>query len=670
MLNIISRDLGLSKEVSSGLDRRLSGMEQSLWETNRAISSHTNTIIGFLQARVQLPLIDRRSSMAWRAYGGFLATTIEDNNLQISRRADYAETLHTSTKTLSQGNEFEDRPERSTGLVQVFPQQIVSSEPVGRFEKSQSFFPETYTMDSQLPNSLFVTCSYEEMSSDCSRTNFYRLFYLKSPRQWRRISISINIHQSSIYWPATKVSQHEFRTKDAVFLVGPGSIPYSLQNQIQDFLSEAEDLHEDAHIEFSLSNQLNLQRQYHKARLPSISTYTESSNASSEILAFLDDLGCPRYFENEVNQIAPLEPPTRFAACINGTLVEETKFARALPSYEFLYNIQLLRCLSDISGIAKFAGITVDNSGNYLKSYLVEMPKTKCSLLLDRATQTQYHSWKHHENWARQLIQRISQVHSKGFVVGTLWYQRPAILIDSFDCLYFWRFEATIQVSDVPGALYPPEFRHYRSLSNQSINEAECPKVTPKFDIFHLGMILWILAESFSSRVSTSRLRERFSTLSGPYYSDSLVDTIALPRLANSIPQYYKDVVDACRAENPNERPPARRLLELFPPTNNSESCRIGYAKPESMDVGSLRACVAKTVTCDLCGKGIRMLFFHCNICSKGDYDICPKCYDAGLHCLEQDHLLVELENRGSCPVARRYHSRVKSSGKRDVIEL
>jgi hypothetical protein len=75
----------------------------------------------------------------------------------------------------------------------------------------------------------------------------------------------------------------------------------------------------------------------------------------------------------------------------------------------------------------------------------------------------------------------------------------------------------------------------------------------------------------------------------GHFCDESHIDPIALPRLPENIPLYYRDIIDACRAEEPNERPAAWRLLELFPSTSNSESSQTEDSKPESMDVSSLR---------------------------------------------------------------------------------
>ena len=158
---------------------------------------------------------------------------------------------------------------------------------------------------------------------------------------------------------------------------------------------------------------------------------------------------------------------------------------------------------------------------------------------------------------------------------------------------------------------------------------------------------------------------------SGPCYDESHVDPIALPRLPESIPQYYRDVVDACRAEDPKDRPAAWRLLELFPSTSGpSESAQTETVKPGVVDINSLRKCLIRMVLCDHCRKPVQAPFFHCNICSAGDYDICLACYDRELHCYERHYILVEMKYNRNWNIAQKYHSSVKSSGNRDVFEL
>jgi hypothetical protein len=70
---------------------------------------------------------------------------------------------------------------------------------------------------------------------------------------------------------------------------------------------------------------------------------------------------------------------------------------------------------------------------------------------------------------------------------------------------------------------------------------------------------------------------------------------------------------------------------------------------------------------CDTCGALLSGMFYHCSSCGTGDYDLCSPCLEAGKHCEDIDHLLVELVISCGYPVAKKYFSSVKSSGLREV---
>ena len=69
--------------------------------------------------------------------------------------------------------------------------------------------------------------------------------------------------------------------------------------------------------------------------------------------------------------------------------------------------------MSGVSGFAKLVGIVVDTTGKYLKSYLVDLPRTTWRLIFDEVTHDRFIPWKRGEKWAKQLVKGVSQVHSK-----------------------------------------------------------------------------------------------------------------------------------------------------------------------------------------------------------------------------------------------------------------
>jgi hypothetical protein len=72
-------------------------------------------------------------------------------------------------------------------------------------------------------------------------------------------------------------------------------------------------------------------------------------------------------------------------------------------------------------------------------------------------------------------------------------------------------------------------------------------------------------------------------------------------------------------------------------------------------------------VNCDICGERTSQPYFRCRICASANYDLCPRCFFQGAHCLECDHYLREYSEGNKEEI---YYSNVKETGQRDVITL
>ncbi|KAF2799354.1 hypothetical protein K505DRAFT_294860 [Melanomma pulvis-pyrius CBS 109.77] len=654
-LMFMSRDVTLIKDTSLRVDRRLSEIHSSLLEARprTADLSQQNTFIGMLAL---LGVYEYVVSKTFHSciLGGIILLA----RLERSRKSNRADDRYQIVDPIS---------------MHARPRRINHFAPTGLFEQSQNFFPETYTTNQCLPRyNVVVISAYEEASFGLSKTNTYSLFYLKSPRELRRLRITITISRSSMYWPATSITRHGYSQKNgqALILWGAVVLPYALTRQIQGFLADDMDLKDGMHLCFSLSNkslsrQENISMQHQEYRSPLVPTPRELSNTSQDILTFLDDLGCPRYFETEVQRIAFIEP-CRFLACFNGLLVEEIVFTGFSPNNEQLYNIQVLHCMDGISGFPKLVGVTTDRTGTRLKSYLVELPKKGTPLNLG-ASQI-YRSWSHVENLARQIVLRISQVHSRGLVVGKVYHYGQTFLVDDSNCLYLRTFQNKVEEGRFQPFSYPPEHRPLKHWP-RSNNGANARAILPKWDIFHLGLLLWLLAENVPDRLHPFCRRKSCSTPPDFCSDESHYDPVALPRLPDSVPSYFQDIIDACRAEEPSQRPPAWRLLEMFPPLDDSRSTLVKSSSVADIDVHSLRVNLAfRCFYCSCCKANLKsQSFFHCSVCNEGDFDICQSCYNRGLHCGDKEHMLVQFEYQDSSFAAKIYHSSVKDSGRREI---
>lgn len=187
------------------------------------------------------------------------------------------------------------------------------------FEKS---FPETYSIDQRLPiHSFIIISSYEYASSVDCRTNLCQVYLQKAPRKWCRLTLSLQVYKTSIYWAATRVSKEQLQIKQITTSSRSLQLPYSLQNRIQATLSRAQDRAEDSDLKLRIIDQNYVQAENDESH-DNLSLGTERLASSCySPMAFLNDLGCDQYLEDEVIQVQMLDPPSRFASCINGAMV-------------------------------------------------------------------------------------------------------------------------------------------------------------------------------------------------------------------------------------------------------------------------------------------------------------------------------------------------------------
>ena len=546
---------------------------------------------------------------------------------------------------------------------------LLTPKPVTVLEASRNFFPETYTTDSRLPTScLVVLGAYEQSICADYKTNVYRVFYWKSPRQWRRLMISLNVSRASKYWTATKEAPEDGKT-GLIPAFKATSWPYSLVKLVQTTLSHADELDDDAKICLSLSSANVISRQNQPSILDETLMARRSSSPSLDALSFLHDLGCPWYVEDQVIQIEMLCPSNCFASWINGLLVYEIRFTSAIPSVDLLYNIHVLHCMNGAPGFPELVGIVVDYTERVLKSYLIKLPKSNGHLtsILGRHDIT----WERRQKWAYQIVRGLSQLHAKGFVVGGLTARSVPVVIESTDSILFPFFKKKVVTGRKVGNYYPPELLYCWSLP-ATMDLIDCPLMTSKVDIFHLGFLLWLLAEnqhqSFASPVC---LRKGCSLGNKSTCDLSHTEPVALPRLSEHIPEYFRSIVDVCRAVNPRDRPAARDIVKLFPQVHEPKSTPPKPTEPSSEESSLLMKGPSSGINCDYClAANLQPPFFHCNICEHGDFDICQKCYDSGKHCLVNDHLLAEWKKTGNQVIVQRYHGSVNDSGARNIVEL
>ncbi|KAL9043848.1 MAG: hypothetical protein Q9214_002976 [Letrouitia sp. 1 TL-2023] len=665
MLESISHNISHSKQISLDLDQHLLEIKQAITRTHNPVLSQYITgncplqTISFnpahhltsLEQHAPLPLVSsQRHEM--------VAVDINSD----PRREQLIPTKGTDCPREVPKERYECKFTTVISIKVLWALIILKASilgPASPFEKS---FPETYSIDQRLPiYSLVIISSYEYVSSLECRTNICQVYLQKAPRKWCRLILSLQVHKSSIYWAAMKVSRKQVQIKQITTSSRSLQLPYTLQKRIQATLSRTRDCAEDSDLKCHIINQDPVQVE-NDGSYDNFSLGTNSNFQNP--MAFLNDLGCDQYLEDEVVQVQMLDPPGRFASCINGTMVYEVRLYNSKPTAELLYNIELLHRMKGTSGLARLVGIVTDTSRKNLQGYLIELPRARWRL--DRIALDPSVSWSRRRKWAKQLIESIAHLHSQGLVAGMISAYRMPVILDDSDCVHFWYFRNTLAIGRTRGGYYPPEHQYLRNVC-PTMTEVHCPKFTSKTDIFHIGLMLWTLASQ--RYLSQSLVCTKSDCQKGNFcHNESHSNPIALHPLPRAIPQYYKDVMNSCMAENPEDRPTARELLSKFPAesiqSDQFGQLNVGYPFRHDDALARARG-ILQTVTCDRCNKDHiqEVNFFHCNACEYGDFDLCQQCYDNGEHCYDKNHFLIELEGANCVAVSGKYHASPNDCG-------
>ena len=484
---------------------------------------------------------------------------------------------------------------------------------------------------------------------------------MQRPRQWRRLYISINVDRTSQYWTAMLITSGGYNCRDIGLSTSSGAMPPSVAKQVPSLLLSRTDLEDDTHVVLSVSNcGLRLEQQSNGDASPFFGM--NRSTGSSPGLALLDDMGLERFHEKRITQVYVIDPPVLYVSQLagEGSLVLETRLTRSYPSVEALYTIRVLHCLAEKRGFLRFKGIVPGVRPSSMKSWLVELPPGSRDLptLLENGHNV---PWMRRERWARELVEAVSEVHACGFTIASLNNVRPPIIIDGADHVRLWRFSSK-QVQAFAGRhRWPPESAILEQMSS-AMRETDGLDATFKNDIWDLGLALYCLATHF---------RHGWEDL--PVH-DPQARTPALPPLPAQVPEYYRNIVQRCRAPKACERPPAWRLLKDFPgeealePTMPSSSAMVDVQPAFNMP------CILdrRWSNCNRCKRRCWGTIFCCMVCSDSDFDLCAPCLDRGEHCDDLTHHLVELHvgPTGGRENTGQYHSCVKRGGGRDVLRL
>ncbi|KAK3641746.1 hypothetical protein LTR56_011071 [Elasticomyces elasticus] len=214
---------------------------------------------------------------------------------------------------------------------------------------------------------------------------------------------------------------------------------------------------------------------------------------------------------------------------------------------EFLYEVNALDALVGYENVVQLEGLVTDDSGSCVKALLISYATQGAMLdMLYDFHGTPELSWRRREKWAKQIVQGLANIHEAGFVQGD--FTLSNIVIDANDNAVI----IDINRRGCPVGWEPPELGRLID-SGQRIGM----HIGVKTDLYQLGMVLWALAEEVDEPERIER---------------------PLPPVIDTVPSYFRDVVETCLSIRPQGRVDAKKLLRSFPSSAGRSPSRRSHS--------------------------------------------------------------------------------------------
>lgn len=518
----------------------------------------------------------------------------------------------------------------------VLRDDLLNASPDSYFEQSSSFHPEKYTTKGLFIDPIYVIGITR--SETMLKTQKYFLLYAETPRLWRRITVSATFDTSqdqSAILRVRALSNLEVQIK---------LLPKLLSDELHELLPRLELFKSVTSLSLSF-------KENEIGQIVNDSTETKICEDTLEvemscerrILNDLKHLNCAKFLERDILVESRISS-SRFKVRAGSRICIERKvpFANSGTQGEnefhaYFQDLKQLKSVRGYKGVAEFIGVVMDDTRSHLRSYLYEYPVigSLFTVLMCAGSRSETIPWSVRENWARQVTEAVSEVHSKGFLVGCLmWLTEIGIRADGEIIL------AGLRTSQKHFANYnghmAPELRDASRTDTYALNKM----VNYRTEIFQLGLILWKLAEHKMNVFpgyfcSKSRCTYRPRYICTAHHANP----IELPTCPVGIPSYFNDLIIQCRLRDPHSRPTAYELAEMFPPRKNN----IELSPTALNQILQKYACPQTFyIWCIECGTLMTDMYYHCDICYQANFDLCQLCAAQDIHCFDPQHTLTK----------------------------
>ena len=204
---------------------------------------------------------------------------------------------------------------------------------------------------------------------------------------------------------------------------------------------------------------------------------------------------------------------------------------------EFLYEVNALSELVDAKNVIQLQGLVVNEDKSLIKGLLLSYAER--GALIDIIYDSKEGhiprvSWDMREQWAKQIVRGLSNIHEAGFVQGD--FTLSNIVIDEKD-------EA--QIIDINRRGCPVGWESPEMVPLVESGQRLSMYIGVKSDLYQLGMVLWALAMEKDEPERQPR-------------------PLSLEDAGDDIPAYYRELAQICLAEKSKQRLSARDILALF----------------------------------------------------------------------------------------------------------
>ncbi|KAL9105835.1 MAG: hypothetical protein Q9227_009043 [Pyrenula ochraceoflavens] len=513
-----------------------------------------------------------------------------------------------------------------------------SGSPTYQFESRSSYFPEQYSAQSLIDERLFV-CAIVE-SQDYSRPRRYFILYAETPRRWQRIILSATFESEH----KKSVASNDEASVDLEYT--SMVLPSPLQCLLKSLLPHMQLYNSVTRVTISLgANESGSM----VIKSPGICIDEDlleiEQSDEQQILQDMEDMGCSRLEESDV-VVQSRYSTSRYQVWVKSQAGVEQKlpFAtagekdRGTQIRDFLNDLKLHCALRGCEGVAQLIGIVVDDTKTHLRSYISENPPIAhlSFLMVHMNAKLQKISWPMREQWGRQIIQAVLEVHSRGLIIGMLGLGQVGIRANGTIALN--PFSSASVARNVFGEM-PLELRETFEKNNHILPEM----LNFRTDIFQLGHVLWCLTEHTTS---ITDLCARHACTASPRYSCTAEhkNPVGLPTSHGEVPSFWNNIIQQCRSADPRDRPSARRLMDFLNrnqkekgtwKTNYDDAAHCLMTSSEMKKLCTIYSqnnnCFL--VRCDEC-YGNAMEYYHCKVCGRGHFDLCLTCHDdRGIRC-------------------------------------